>query len=190
MVRSLMVVCALAGACSSSSTRGPAAPSNATAKKPAAAAVIDVRPFSVVFAGKPIARLHADGRTESVGENEKGVMSPGPMLRADGTIAFTKGGFVGRVAPDGAITIATPSGKQAPQLFGRLATKTQLDIGDSATLMVDDATIRLDREAGTVEIGTIQAASGPVDDAMRRTALIVTAAFYIENAIKPTPGAH
>src|SRR5215831_15869057 len=70
------------------------------ASPPTSKPTIALGEMTVRFDGNPIAKLHADGRTESVGNSKPGkdaTFSPGPTLHADGTIDLTKGGYRARV---------------------------------------------------------------------------------------------
>ncbi|MCE9578721.1 MAG: hypothetical protein K8W52_36690 [Deltaproteobacteria bacterium] len=166
----------LLAACTGGSPPAPAAAPIATAPAPAVAALIDIRPITINFRGQPIARLFADGRTEAVGNNPPGgAMSPGPTLHADGTIQLTKGGRTARVTTDGEIVVASPGGKEAP--FGRI-------VGDHLTLGEAPAGVHADGDMlvfdnGRDDVGQIV---GPVDAGMRRTALVMTAAFFADSA--------
>ena len=107
--RVVVVMAALTAGCSKSSSP--------------AAAQVDLQPLTVSFRGQPIARLFADGRTESAGPNAPGsALVPGPTLHADGTMVMTRGGVTARLDDQGDIHVAGPSGA-APgeQLFGRIS---------------------------------------------------------------------
>ena len=160
---------------------GDSSPSSATppVPTPSAMPLIDVRPITVTFGGRPIARLLADGRTESVGKNPPGgAMSPGPTLHADGTIQFTKGGLTARISRGGEIYVSNPGPKE--ELFARIA-GDHLGIGDEKNgVHVHGDMIAFDN--GRDDVGKIE---GAVDAGMRRTALVMTAAFFIDSAITP-----
>src|SRR5262245_42537597 len=91
------------------------------ASPPTSKPTIALGEMTVRFDGNPIARLHADGRTESVGNSKPGkgaTFSPGPTLHANGTIELTKGGYKARVDADGKIFVVGPNSPE--QLFGRI----------------------------------------------------------------------
>lgn len=145
--------------------------------------VIDMRPITILFEGRPIAKLLADGRLESVAEGGPGdSLKPGPTLRSDGTIIFNKGGFTARVEPSGAIYVVSPAGAvPRERLFGQI-TGNYLSIGTSEGnkgIRVDGAALAFDEPPHGL-IGTIE---GAVDDGLRRTALVMTAAYFIDMSI-------
>ncbi len=135
--------------------------------------------LTVRFDGDPIARLHPDGRTESVGDSKPGkdaVFSPGPTLHANGTIDLTKGGYKARVDGDGKIFVVGPKGPD--QLFGRL-------VGDQLVIGSGQMGVRVDGKK-LVEFadGKDTSVLGVIDPLrMKRTALVMTAAFFIEMSI-------
>jgi hypothetical protein len=135
--------------------------------------------LTVRFDGNPIAKLHADGRTESVGDSKPGkdaAFSPGPTLHANGTIDLTNGQYRARVDGDGNIFVAGPHGPE--QLFGRLA-------GDQLVIGAGQTGVRVDGKK-LVEFtdGRDTSVIGVIDPPrMKRTALVMTAAFFIEMAI-------
>lgn len=140
---------------------------------PPPAALIDIRPITITFRGQPIAKLFADGHTEAVGENPPGgAMSPGPTLQANGTIKLTKGGTTARISSSGEIYVRRPNAKE--ELFGRIA-DDHLAIGTDNGVHVLGDTMTFDNEKD--DVGKIE---GPVDDGMRRTALVMFAAFLID----------
>ena len=137
---------------------------------------VDLRPLTITFDGKPIAKLYADGHTEAAGPNAPGgALVPGPTLRADGTIVLTKGGYTARVEPDGEINILAPTKHH----FGRI-TQNRLDLGTRG-IRVEGATIAYESGPDSV-IGRIE---GTIDDRNRHTALVMTAAFLIDMSITP-----
>jgi hypothetical protein len=161
---------------------GGSSDSSATASGPGRSQtttrLIDVRPITITFRGRPIARLLADGRTESVGENPPGgAMSPGPTLHADGRIQL-KGTSIARIARGGEIYVLNSGSKE--ELFARIAGE-HLAIGDEKNgVHIDGDMMSFDN--GRDDVGRIE---GPVDAGMRRTSLVMLAAFFIEKAIKP-----
>lgn len=175
------VPCALA--CSSAAPTQPQPTSQPQATAPAPSSAIELKELTVRFDGMPIARLHADGRTESVGNSKPGkdaTFSPGPTLRADGTIELTKPGFTARVEPDGDIVVVGPSGTTPPeQLFGRISGDQILTEGspDSGIRLEGSSLVTFYKSKPTNVIGVIDPPS------MGRTALLMTAAFFIEMAI-------
>jgi len=160
-----------------------AAFSAAGAAKPAARAHLELKELTVRFDGAPIARLHADGRTESVGASKPGkdaTFSAGPTLHADGTIELTKAGFTARLDPDGDIYVVSPPDAHQPDVrYGHLA-------GDRIALAGDgDRSIRLEGAELVTYADTRRTnVLGVIDPpSMGRTALIMTAAFFIDLAI-------
>lgn len=164
-------------ACSSSSPTQPA-PS-----PPAPSAIIELGELTVRFDGNPIARLHADGRSESVGDGVPGPdakLLPGPTFHADGTIELTRAGFTARVAPDGEIVVVSPPADHQPDhRFGRIS-GDQLSMADlGASVRVEGARLVTYTDSKPTNV------LGVIDPPrLGRTALVMTAAFYIELAIK------
>jgi hypothetical protein len=131
--------------------------------------------MTITWEGHPIAKLFADGRTESAGPNAPGTtLAAGPTIHADGTIQL-RGGVTARMAPDGEIFAKNPG--MPEQHFARIA-NNRLEIAE-VVILADGATVRYERAPGTV-IGTID---GTVDDRRRQTALLMTATFFIDMAI-------
>ena len=129
--------------------------------------------------GNPIAKLHADGRTESLGDSKPGknaTFTPGPTLHADGTIDLTRIGFKARVDADGKILVVAPN---APaQLAGRI-------VGDQLLSASGQTGIRVDGKK-LVEFadGKDTAVIGLIDPPrLKRTALVMTEAFFIDMSI-------
>ena len=155
----------------------PAASATAPVQTPSLVPLIDVRPITITFRGRPIARLLANGRTESVGENPAGgAMSPGPTLFADGTIQLTKGGPTARVSRGGEIYLSNPGAKE--ELFARIVGE-HLAIGDAKNGVHFDGDM-MTFDNGRDDVGKLE---GAVDAGMRRTALVMFAAFLIETSI-------
>jgi len=129
--------------------------------------------------GSPIAKLHADGRTESLGDSKPGknaTFTPGPTLHADGTIDLTRTGFKARVDADGKVFVLAP--KAPPQLAGRI-------VGDQLLSASGQTGIRVDGKK-LVEFadGKDTAVIGVIDPpSMKRTALVMTEAFFIDMSI-------
>ncbi len=174
----LWVPCVLACSTAAPTQSQPTQPPTATQS-----AVIELEELTVRFEGMPIARLHADGRTESVGNSKPGkdaTFSPGPTLRADGTIELTKTGFTARVEADGDIVVVAPPGTTPPeQRFGRIAGNQILTEGspDSGIRLEGSELVTFYKSKPTNVIGVIDPPS------MGRTALIMTAAFFMDMAI-------
>ena len=156
-----------------------AAPSSG-ASSSVAAPLIDIQPLTISFQGKPIARLFADGRTESSGQNAPGtVLAPGPTLRADGTIVMTKGGVTARLDDKGNIYVIQPPGVSPPEpLFGTIT-------GDELKLAKSDQPWSVRVRGNLIEFGKDNSSQidGDVTPGMRRTALVMAAALYIDGAI-------
>jgi len=144
------------------------------------AAVIDRRPLTISFQGHTIARLFADGRTESAGPNAPGTnLVPGPTLLADGTIVLTKGGITARLDTTGNLYVAGPAGANArEQLFGRIT-------NDQFTFSGSDRPWSVRVQGNLIQFGEHNSSQidGDVTPAMRHTALVMAAAFYIEGAL-------
>lgn len=158
----------------------PSAPPSARA---APRPIIELTPLTISFQGLPIARLLPDGRTESVGPNPPGADAkfvPGPTLRGDGTIVLTKGGFTARVERNGDIHVVSPPGRSPrEQLFGRIS-GDQLTLAGSAnpwTVRIEDATIVFHSGIPPNQI------EGAIGAGSRHTALVMTAAFFIDLAL-------
>jgi hypothetical protein len=136
--------------------------------------LVDIHPFSLSWQGKPIARLHADGSTEAVGQNSPGsAMSAGPTLKADGRVIFNKPGVTAELLPSGDIFVVNGDGT-ADSRFGTIAGNTL--VAGSRTIRVEGPLLFFDHPRGD-DIGAID---GPVDDKTRHTALVMFAAFMIE----------
>ena len=143
--------------------------------------VIDIRPMTISFRGEPIARLLADGRTESAGPNAPGKgLLPGPTIHADGTIAMTKGGVTARIDAKGDIYVAGSSGGANPreQLFGHIS-------GEQFTFAGSTRPWDVRVQGDLIELGQHDSSQieGNVTPSMRRTALAMAVAFYIEGAL-------
>ena len=147
-----------------------------------AAPLVDVRPITISFRGEPIARLFADGRTESAGPNAPGTgLVPGPTLHADGRIALTKPGVTARIDDKGDIYVAGAPGASArEQLFGRIS-------GDQFTFAGSAKPWSVRVQGNMIEFGEENTSQidGSVTPSIRHTALVMAAAFYIEGALAP-----
>lgn len=156
------------------------AASSSAAPSRVATPLIDIQPLTISFQGKPIARLFADGRTESSGQNAPGTtLVPGPTLRADGTIVMTKGGVRARLDDQGNIYVIQPPGVSPPEpLFGRIT-------GDELKLAKSDQPWSVRVRGNMIEFGKDNSSQidGDVTPSMRHTALVMAAAFYIDGAI-------
>jgi hypothetical protein len=180
-VKALLVTSALLSACTRSSPPPPAQAGHApeTVREP----VIALRPLTISQQGRTIARLLSDGRTEGSEPDATGLPAhrvPGPTLRPDGTILLTKGGFAARVQRDGDIYVISPPGVSPREhLFGHISGE-QLNFADSAeswAVRVDGRTIVFNGP------GFPNIIEGAVDAETRRTALIMTAAFFMDMSI-------
>jgi hypothetical protein len=146
------------------------------ASPPTSKRTIELGEMTVTLDGNPIAKLHKDGRTETIGNTTPGqnaTFSPGPTLHADGTIKLTKGGYKARVGADGKIFVVSPEASE--QLFGRI-------VGDQLLTGSGHAGIRVDGNK-LVEFadGKDTGVMGVVDPPrMKRAALVMTAAFFID----------
>jgi hypothetical protein len=165
---------------SSSSASAIPLASKATASSAAATALVDLHPLTISFQGKPIARLFADGRTESAGQNAPGtVLVPGPTLHADGTMVMTKAGVTARLDDKGEIYVIQPPGVTPHEpLFGRIT-------GDELKLTSSDQLWSVRVRGNLIEFGKDNSSQidGDVTQNMRHTALVMAAAFYIDGAI-------
>ncbi|MCC6523406.1 MAG: hypothetical protein IT373_12175 [Polyangiaceae bacterium] len=148
---------------------------------------VDLHPLTLSFRGQPIARLFADGRTESAGPNAPGtVLVPGPTLHADGTMVMTKGGVTARLDDRGDIYVVGPAGASPrEQLFGRI-------VGDELAFAGSDRPWSVRVRGNLIEFGPDNSSQidGDVTPSMRHTALVMAAAFYIDGAIGAPQGAH
>jgi hypothetical protein len=135
--------------------------------------------MTIRFQRNPIAKLHADGRTESVGDHKPGkdaIFSPGPRLHADGSIDLTKGVYKARVDASGRIFVVGPKASQ--QLFGRIAGDELLTAsGEISVHIFGNKLVQFTDGKPTTVLGVIDPLS------MKRTALVMTAAFFIDIAI-------
>lgn len=183
----LVVVGLMVSACAKPSPPIPsevASSSGATATPPpstaAGAALIDLHPLTISFQGKTIARLFADGRTESAGQNAPGTaLVPGPTLHADGTMVMTRGGVAARLDDKGDIYVIQPPGVSPREpLFGRI-------VGDELRLAGSDQPWSVRVRGDLIEFGPDNSSriDGDVTPSRRHTALVMAAAFYIEGAI-------
>lgn len=150
--------------------------------RPSAKPIIELRRIDISQDGRPIARLFPDGRTEGTAPDSSGQPAhwvPGPWLHADGTIALTKGGVTARLERNGDIYIVLPTGKSREQLAGRIS-GNQLTFASSEMPWA----VRVDGNAITFNgPGAPNKIEGKVDEAARHTALIVTAAFFLDMSI-------
>jgi hypothetical protein len=147
--------------------------------------VVDIRPITISFGGQPIARLFADGRTESAGPNAPGKgLIPGPTLHPDGTIAMTRPGVTARIDDKGDVYVTGAAGPGAhEQLFGHIS-------ADRFTFAGSPRPWDVRVEGNLIEFGDHDSSQidGDVTPSMRRTALVMAAAFYIEGALaRPAP---
>jgi hypothetical protein len=129
--------------------------------------------------GNPIAKLHADGRTESLGDSKPGknaTFTPGPTLHADGTIDLTKAGFKARVDTDGKVFVVAPNAPE--QLAGRIVGDQLLSASGHTGIRVDGK--KLIEFADGKDTATIGLIDPP---RMKRTALVMTEAFFIDMSI-------
>ncbi|MBI4957727.1 MAG: hypothetical protein HY908_37315 [Myxococcales bacterium] len=144
------------------------------------APLVDLHPLTLSFRGQTIARLFADGRTESAGPNAPGtVLVPGPTLHADGTMIMTKGGVTARLDDKGDIHVVGPAGASPrEQLFGRIT-------GDELLIAGSDRPWSVRVRGNLIEFGPDDSSQidGDVTPSMRHTALVMAAAFYIDGAI-------
>lgn len=175
---------ALLAACSAPGPTTPPQSQPHVVAAPAARARIELGELTVRFDGMPIARLYRDGRTESVGDRKPGpeaTFSPGPTLHADGTIELTNTGFGARVEPDGDIVVISPPGEgPAEHVFGHLTADQLLlaGAGDSGVRLEGAKLVMFHDSRPTNMLGVIDPPT------MGRTALIVTAAFLVEMALR------
>lgn len=105
---------------------------------------------------------------------------PGPTLRADGTVTLTKGGFTARIERDGSIYLVSPPSQGSREhLFGRIS-------GNHLELASSDLAWAARLEGRTIRFngpGFPNQIEGPVDDRTRHTALVMTAAFFMDMSI-------
>ncbi len=135
--------------------------------------------LTVRWNGDPIARLHANGHTESVADAKPGKDAPftaGPVLHADGTIDLTKGGFKARIDADGALYVIDPQGTKTP--FGRITGDKLFTASGKAGVRVDGAKlVEFADGKDTSVIGVIDPTS------LKRSALVMTAAFFMDMSL-------
>ena len=175
------LVAVLAIACGKSSTPAASQPAPTSAPSVTATPLVDLRPIAISFRGQPIARLFADGRTESAGPNAPGsALAPGPTLHADGTMAMTRGGVTARLDDKGDIYVVNPGTNQ--RLFGHIA-------GDQLAFTGSDRPWSVRVRGNIIEFGEDNSSQidGDVTPSMRHTALVMAAAFTIDGAISRTP---
>lgn len=167
-------------ACSSSAPRTQSQPEPTASVTVPPAALIDLRPLTISFRGLPIARLFADGRSESAGANAPGTdLVAGPTFHADGTIVMTKGGVTARIDDKGDIyVVGSADANPREQLFGRIA-DDQLKLAGSSRPW----DVRV--QGNLIEFGEQNTSQidGTVTPSMRHTVLVMAAAFYIDGAI-------
>jgi len=149
------------------------------AKAPAAP-VLELRPLTISFRGQTIARLFADGRSESAGPNAPGgALLPGPTFHADGTIALTQPGASARLDPNGDLYVVQRSGSNArEQLFGHISGNQFKFAGSERPWDV-----RVDGNLVWFGDENSSQIDGEVTPAMRHTVLVMSAAFYVEGVL-------
>jgi hypothetical protein len=102
----------------------------------------------------------------------------GPTLRADGTIVLTKKGVTARIDKTGNLYVARPAGANArEELFGRIS-------DEMFTFSGSDKPWSVRVRGNIIEFGEHNSSQidGDVTPAMRHTALVMAAAFYIDGA--------
>lgn len=175
LLRSAAVITSFALGCSASS---PPRPDLATGTTAAPAAVVELRPITIAFRGAPIARLFADGRTESAGASAPGSdLVAGPSLHADGTITLTRPGATARLDAAGDIYVTT-SAAPGEALVGRIT-------GDHFTFAGSDRpwSVRVEDDLVWFSETDNSQIEGVVTPGVRHTVLVMAAAFYIEGAL-------
>ncbi|MBK9033341.1 MAG: hypothetical protein IPL61_19055 [Myxococcales bacterium] len=180
VLRSLgVVVMTLAVACSTPPP-SPAKDLATAAASPSPAALIDVRPLTISFRGQVIARLFADGRTESAGPNAPGTaLVPGPTLHADGTIVLTRPGVTARLDATGDLYVTDTTGARPREArFGRVA-------DDRFTFAGSDRPwdVRVEGALPWFSPEDSSQLDGVVTSSVRHTARVMAAAFYVEGAL-------
>lgn len=167
----------------SSSLPPPATPANSRTDAGSTAPpaeLVEVQPLTISFRGQTIGRLFADGRSESAGSNAPGTsLVPGPTMHADGTIVLTRAGFTARLDAAGAIYVVDARGATPRErLFGHIA-------GDYFTFAGSerDWTVRVEGDVIWFGEQDNSQIDGLVTPSMRRTALVLAAAFYIDGAL-------
>jgi hypothetical protein len=171
-----MCLAVLAAACSAPSSPTPAH----VAEGAPSGALVDVQPLTISFRGQTIGRLFADGRSESAGSNAPGsVLVPGPTIRSDGTIVPTRAGFTARLDASGAVYVVDARGASPrEELFGHI-------VGDRFTFAGSerDWTVRVEDDVLWFGEHDSSQIDGVVTPSLRRTALVMAVAFYIEGAL-------
>ena len=133
--------------------------------------MLELGELTLTFDGKPIAHVHADGRTESVSHGGPGdPMVAGPTFHADGTISSPRGEQSLRVDAAGDIHLLSPSSDEV------VAHVTS----DTLTFTHNPGEpIRLDGDVlllpGGADRNRVVGATTP---GLRRTMLVVTAVYY------------
>ncbi len=161
----------------------PAAPTPAAPVPPLGVRAADPSPslelgeVTVSFQGHPIARLHADGTTESVADAKPGpdaVMAPGPLLHPDGTIALAlHPAYSVRVERHGAVSVLGPAGEQP---VGQIT-------GESFTYVSTPSAWAFRFEGDSLNWGgngPLSQVTGATTPGLRRTVLALVAAFSID----------
>ena len=179
-----LVVALVLDACAGPVPRSASEPAASASGRLVAVPVIDVRPLTITFRGQPIARLFADGRTESAGPNAPGSdvpLVPGPTLHADGTIVTTTPGVTARLDAAGDVLVVDARGAAPRELrLGRIA-------GDQFRFTGSTRPWSVRVQGSLVEFGEGNSSQieGEVTPTVRHTALVMAAAFYIEGLIRP-----
>ncbi len=148
------------------------------------APIVALMELTLTQEGRPIARLHADGHTEGTEPDSSGKPAyfvPGPTLRADGTITL-KGGFAARVERDGKIYVVAPASQGGGEhLFGRIS-GSELKFASSDqpwVVRIEGDTLRFNGPGFPNRI------EGVVNDRVRHTVLVMTAAFFLDMSLAP-----
>lgn len=179
--RSLLLGAFLVG-CSGAHALAPI--SNGANPKATAASLAQPAPrlalgeLTVTFDGKPIARLHADGTSESVGNRPPGSpMTPGPTLHADGTVTFTGSYVTLCLEADGMLRLRSRDSDE------EIAAITSDALNFTTT---PDDPIRFDGDILLLPGGADRnRVTGATNANLRVTTLVLTAAFYLAPSLGP-----
>ena len=106
-------------------------------------------------------------------------MVPGPTIRSDGTIVPTRAGFTARLDASGAVYVVDARGATPrEELFGHI-------VDDSFTFAGSERDWAVRVEGDVLWFGEHDSSQidGVVTPSLRRTALVMAVAFYIEGAL-------
>ncbi len=133
--------------------------------------MLELGELTLTFDGKPIAHVHADGRTESVSHGGPGdPMVAGPTFHADGTISSPRGEQSLRVDAAGDIHLLSPSSDEVVAHVTSDTLTFRSNPGEPIRLEGDVLLL-----PGGADRNRVVGATTP---GLRRTMLVVTAVYY------------